>query len=141
MVIQFEQSTVMLLVSRLDAKDGRILYVLKVLKQHGLIRVRESLIHKIFYYITRDKLSVKFDFYDNVKFSYEIRERLEKLCERGYIRRIFLVARLGGVYIPLYSITEKGLEYLERRERLSKKDARIIEEFISKVAKKKSFRE
>jgi len=119
-----------------DAKDARIVYVFKILKKHGIRAVRESAIHKIFYYLSKNGLSVKFDFWKDRKFSYEIRERLEKLVEKGYLKRIYFIEHLGGVYTPVYLITDKGLKFLEKKGRIAKKDAKIIEKMIGEIIKK-----
>ena len=121
---------------KIDAKDARIVYVFKILKNHGIRAVRESTIHKIFYYLSKNGLSVKFDFWEDRKFSYEIRERLENLVEKGYLKRIYFVEHLGGVYTPVYLITDKGLKFLEKRSRIAKRDAEIIEKMIGEIIKK-----
>ena len=121
---------------KIDAKDARIVYVFKILKNHGIRAIRESTIHKIFYYLSKNGLSVKFDFWEDRKFSYEIRERLEKLVEKGYLKRIYFVEHLGGVYTPVYLITDKGLKFLEKRSRIAKRDAEIIEKMIGEIIKK-----
>lgn len=121
---------------KIDAKDARIIYVFKILKNNGIISVRESAIHKIFYYLSKNKLSVKFDFWEDRKFSYEIRERLEKLVEKGYLKKIYFVEHLGGVYTPVYLLTEKGSNFLEKRGRIAKKDMKIIEKIVGDIIKK-----
>jgi len=121
---------------KIDAKDARIIYVFKVLKSHGISSVREPTIHKIFYYLVKNKLSVKFDFYEERKFSYELKERLDKLTEKGYLKRIYLVERLGGIYVPMYLITDKGLSFLEKKGRIAKRDAKIIEKVLGVIIEK-----
>ena len=115
---------------KIDSRDKRILILLSALSEP----VSKLRLHRMVKELQDRGVRFGFRFLGEGKpYSSELQSRLERLVDRGYVFRLYLVGnRFYDLYEDYYTITDKGKKVAERMD-VDKKDIRRILDYVKEI--------
>jgi len=113
--------------SKLDAVDKRIILTIY---EYGK-PISKLKLHRIIYELKNRGVRFPFQFYGERPIAPELDERLEKLVNRGYLRKLYYTGpSYLTLYTELYRLTPKGLKIAEKAD-IDKRDVKRIKDYFN----------
>jgi len=126
-----------LLPVKLNSKDKRILILLNA--YNDPISRRE--LHRLVKELQDAGVKFGFRFFGKTPFSQDLQDRLEKLVNKGYIFRLYMIGKkFYELYEDYYLITDKGRKVAEKMD-VDKRDVKKILEYVPKIKPQSSSEE
>ena len=122
---------------KLNSKDKRILILLNAYDSP----ISRKELHRLIKELQDAGVKFGFRFFGETPFSQDLQDRLEKLVDKGYVFRLYLIGeKFYELYEDYYLVTDKGRKIAEKMD-VDKRDVKKILEYISKIKPQSSSEE